>query len=211
MIIEESGKAEQKVKEKMTKKSVKKDVVFDTSFKDVLKWQDKGYDIVFSWDSTIILDQNEFKQLSVENKDRYYQAKFASEGQDLVKTSTSAQKAYKDDYSVRPGSPTEKLAVLEKEQGMEYRWELPARITSKEAQGWIVDEGSARKQINNDAGSNVKVVGMKGKEELILMKIPKKVIDQREQKNRDRYQKTKEYTLESFERLATNIGSEVIK
>lgn len=211
MIIEESGAVEKRVKEKKTKKIVKKDIVFDTLFDDMLKWQKEGYDLIFSWDNPIVLTSEQFKQLSVENKDRYYQAKESASGQDLVKNSVQAQSVYKNSYSVRPGSPNEKLSVLNKEKDMEYRWELPARVTSKEAQGWVVDEGQATKQINNDAGSSVKVVGQKGKEELILMKIPKKIVQEREQKNRDRYQKTKEYTLESFERLATNVGSEVVK
>jgi hypothetical protein len=210
MIIEESGKAEERIVKKAVKKNVKKEVLFDTLFANVIQWQEEGYDLLFSWDTPIILSSDEFKKLNPKNKDRYYQAKFSAEGQDLTKTSLSAQKPYKDEYSVRPGSPNEKLTVLNKEAGMEYRWEIPVRVSAKESQGWVVDEGSARKQINNDAGSSIKSIGMKGKEELILMKIPKSIIKEREQKNRDRYQKTKDYQLETFERLATGIGSKVL-
>lgn len=208
MLVEGINEAEEKVKKKALNKE-KKEVSFDTNFDDVIKWQKEGYDLTFSWERPIKLSAEQFKQLSVKHKDRYYQAKFASEGEDLVKTSIVAQKAYKDDFVVRPGSPTEKTNVLDKEPGMEYRWVLPQRQSMKETQGWIVDEGKAHKQVNND-GSSIKTIGSRDKAELVLMKIPSSIIQEREKKNREKYARTKEYTLESFERTATNLGSKVI-
>lgn len=210
MVVEEVGKAEEAIRENAKKEIVKKTIQFDTSFEDVIKYQSEGYELVFSWEKPIVLTSEQFSKLKSVNKDKYYQAKFASEGQDLVQTSMDSQLGYKKTYSVRPGSPTEKLTVLDKEPDMEYRWEIPDRVTSKEAQGWVIDEGKARKQINNDNGSNIKRIGSGNREELVLMKIPKTVVEEKEKKNRERYQKTKDYTLESFERLAHEAGSNVL-
>lgn len=209
MIIEDSGEAEVKVKEKAKKAVEKREVSIDVKFDDVIKWQKEGYDLIFSWDKPIELDSEQFKQLSVKHKDRYYQAKEAAKGTDLVDVSVKAQKAYKDDYVVRPGSPTEKTTVLNKEEGFEYRWVLPQRVSMKEAQGWVIDHGKAKKQVNN-TGEDVKTIGTRDKAELVLMKIEKKVVEEREKKNREKYARTKEYTLESFERTAKNLGSKVI-
>ena len=209
MLIEDKDETLKSVKKKEEKSKEKREVTFDIPFEDVLKWQKEGYDLIFSWENPIKLESEQFKLLSVKNKDRYYQAIEASKGEDLVGTSRSAQKPYKNEYSVKPGSPTEKMNVINKEEHMEYRWTLPSRVASREAMGWVVDHGQARKQINNIDG-DVKVIGTRDKAELVLMKIDKRIVEERERKNREKYQKYKEHALESFERVAINAGSKVL-
>lgn len=158
-------------KEKVDKKIT---ISVDNSPEEVVQWDSEGKRLEFEHDAKrfLRLPSDVVRELSYENKRRYYVSKGMAE--ETIDLSSYDKRNIKP----RPGfaMASDRLAVYNKKPGMEYCWKRPDELRQAHMDGYREVQDPDIKTFGGDVGST-HTVGMYGDTELVLMEIPKETRD----------------------------------
>jgi len=166
-----SSKAEEKSNNSKTVK-----VSVDNSPDEVVELNNQGVELYFddTKDRFLELPPHIAEDLGFYNKQRYFTARNIVQGElDLSKNAKG--------YRPQPGQATaaEQMTVYGKDSRYHYCWKRPDELRQAERNGYRVANDPNLDTFYGDVGSS-HTVGEKGQEELVLMKLPKDVHEQRQ-------------------------------
>ncbi|KKM07332.1 hypothetical protein LCGC14_1735000 [marine sediment metagenome] len=195
---------------KLNKKEVKKCVVaVDMTPQDVLQLDTEGYDLFFDEDPVKFLElpPEIFKTLSKINKDRYA-VSFTLNRQVKKERANPPSGVI---ISGRLATATARLEVHGGSEDMHTCWFRPDQHRQKVYEGYKVVDDEEVETFGGDVGST-HTVGIKGDTELILMEIPKKEFEKRQEDLATASHRRGEVEqLATRERLASEHGKDAVK
>lgn len=216
MAEKELGKTNKSKVTKVAKAGVskvgkKKFVTVDTPIQDVLDSVEKGDDIRFDdrQDSFLELPSDVYKVLPLEVKERYMLAKelYMHGFNSVVKTVEDGLRGWKRDYSITPGSPSDKLKVMNKDDKYDYKWSNPAKLGKRGSEDWEIDRDPNIRtydQVESEIGQAVpKAVGGRDNPELLLIRRRKEA---GKKFRADKAAKYDAYTTRAKDNFIENVG-----
>ncbi len=159
------------VKEKSPKSLI---VDIDTNTEDMLKYEEKGYELFFE---TAVgkfkkLMPKDIKKLKRDNQTRYYVA--SGQHQQNVDESDDPFSGMDIQVDSKAYSATEALEVEGKDPNFNYAWKSPEKLQRAAREGFVpVRDPDIKTAVGG--GSEVRKIGAYGKDELILCKQPKEL------------------------------------
>lgn len=167
-------------------------VQVDTKDEEVIQWDQEGKLLEFR---TVpgkfrYLDSEVLKGLKKINRDRYsvyldVMEDLSEQGEDEIANSVS--EVFQIDN--QSGTATDKLAVQRNDQNeFVHRWERPDKVNVRLGQGWEVVKGRYE-TLRNQSGNSVHRIGEKGREELVLMRLPMEKKREHSKKKHERRRK----------------------
>lgn len=155
----------------------------DTSDRDVLSYDQRGSCLLFDIENFKKLDASVIEKLSRENRIRYETClelynDLHSQDPDVEQT----QRFIDFSASEGLGAAEERLAILNKnDDEYFYRWSRTDKVRSRLQRGYVYVRDKDLETLNNKPGE-IQKIGRRGEEELILMKLPRKLYNEREAK-----------------------------
>lgn len=160
----------------------------DMTEDEVLEYDRKGATLVF--DTTpgrfLKLSEKGVQALSQWNRDRYRVC--LDVWSELVKDDPLADLVEGIEFGPNRGTAQERLHIDGRNKDFVYWWERPERVYAKQAAGWQVVQGTGEKTIHS-RGERIHKIGKKGEEELVLMRLPKKLWQKYTREKAERYKK----------------------
>lgn len=158
-------------------------VNLDTTNEDILRYDSEGSCLLFDVEKFKKLDETVLDKLSRDNKIRYETClevfnDLNSQEKDIEET----QRFVDFSGSEGLGSAHDRLAILNKnDKEFFYRWSRPDKVRSRLQRGFVYVRDKDIETLNNKPG-DIQKIGRRGEEELILMKLPRKIYNDWEAK-----------------------------
>ena len=178
------------IKKAADSKKVKKAVAVgvDKSYADVLQLQSEGYDLSFVDNPEFFLElpSEVLDQLTPHNTKCYRMAENIAKGIDVVGAAVDAVRGYTTDYQIREGSASAQLQVEGKKAGWKYEFFRAESDVFARDQGYVPDhDPTTNTRHSKDEAGTLKTVGGQKSPEMVLYKIPEKVLKERKAKRKD--------------------------
>lgn len=215
MAVEKVTKVVKPVKSGAGKKMY---VSVDNNVQDVLDYVESGCTLLFEDDKDKFLElpTEVYKVLPLADKERYMLAKeLVTNGINKVtQTVTDGINGWSRDFDMTPGTPGDKLKVLNKDKGYEYRWSRPDRLGKRSGEGWEIDRDPnirTYEQSNSDIGQAVpKAVGGQRAPELLLVRRKKDVALKFRQDKAEKYNSYTDRAKDGFKEGAEKVGAKAV-
>lgn len=192
----------------MEKKN-KRLVEMDTPLEMVLEWDKAGDLLVWDPDKFQTLPASELAQLSKTNRDRYTVIRdVAAEVQKRSDVDETVARSF--NVGEKAANASDRLRLRKTREGFVQRWERPAMVEDREAQGWqMARKGNT--SFRGD-GSDIHRIGAKGQEELVLIEISEKDHQRLKQNKRQRreraFQGIEAEARRNLQRLGQQAGAD---
>lgn len=181
-------------------------VSVDTSIEDIVEWDEKGGALAFADTSEefLYLEDEVVQGLGHENKGRY----FIALGQYMHEQKQKDKPKPIDGFRVDPrlASATARLEPENRDPRFHYCWKRPDQLRQAVQQGYEVVNDQSISTLGHK-GSSTHTVSAYGDDELVLMKIPKELAEERQ---RVKSQRSKD-KINSFDEAAASQLDEVGK
>lgn len=188
-------------------KSGKKVTVFtDTSWEDILRADEDGALLVFSTREGMVptLDEEQLKQLSKVNRDRYYIVKesFEDEESETDQIQRLIEVAERQDF----GSARARLAIENKDSRFKYNWLAPHDWQWGQKSGYIVVQNGREKTTAQRSDGKHVITNGRGDIELMLFKAPVEVGEIERKRQRDEYDRQNKVGEQDLKEAAREEG-----
>lgn len=178
-------------------------VTGDTPFETVVQSDKDGANLVFDPDDFKSLSVTQLNELSTTNKQRYNVVRELAEER---KNRTDVDEAVARSFRVEGSAVNarQRLAIVQKRPGWRHRWERPAMLDVRRAQGWKL--AGKEWKTYRDSKDGVHRIGSEGQEELLLIEIPeaqyKKLKTEKKRRRQRAFQAIEGQTREDLRRLS---------